>query len=215
MKKRNQKSFYTGVGLIILFALWTTALYFVDVRAVGPQDCSVGFSTLNTLIHRFIGVHLSLYTITDWLGLVPICIMVGFGILGTSQWVKRKSIFKVDYSILTLGVFYIAVMLAYILFEIFVVNYRPILIDGRLEASYPSSTTMLVMSVMPTAVMQFNMRIKNNTLRKYTSLVISVFTAFMVIGRLISGVHWASDIIGGALLSSGLVMLYYSVNSNS
>ena len=30
-------------------------------------------------------------------------------------------------------------------------------------------------------------------------------------GRLLSGVHWVSDIIGGALLSGGLVMLYDSI----
>ena len=156
---------------------------------------------------------MSLYTITDWLGLVPICFIMGFGILGLCQWVKRKNLFKVDYSILTLGGFYIVVMVAYIFFEMFVVNYRPILINGILEASYPSSTTMLVMCVMPTAIMQFNARIKNSEFKKCVNILITAFIAFMVIGRLVSGVHWFSDIIGGALLSSGLVMIYHSVNN--
>ena len=93
----------------------------------------------------------------------------------------------------------------------FLVNYRPILINGVLEASYPSSTTMLVACVMPTAIMQFNTRIKNNGLRKCVNILILAFIAFMVIGRLISGVHWFSDIIGGALLSSGLVLIYHSI----
>ena len=35
----------------------------------------------------------------------------------------------------------------------------------------------------------------------------------MVIGRLISGVHWLTDIIGGVLLSAGIVMMYYTVTS--
>lgn len=97
------------------------------------------------------------------------------------------------------------------LFEVFAINYRPVLIEGYLEASYPSSTTMLVMCVMPTAIMQFHTRIKTEWLRKIFTYVIIAFTAFMVIGRLVSGVHWFTDIIGGALLSTGLVMLYYSV----
>ena len=154
---------------------------------------------------------MSLYTITDWLGLIPICFIMGFGILGLCEWIKRRNPFRVDYSLLTLGGFYIVVMAAYILFEIFVVNYRPILINGILEASYPSSTTMLVMCVMPTAIMQLNDRIKNRGLSRCCSWALCAFTAFMVIGRLLSGVHWVSDIIGGAILSGGLVLTYYSI----
>ena len=209
----KRKSFYIGLGLLALFVIWTIALMFVDVRAIGPQESIVGFATINRFIHNLTGVHMSLYTITDWLGLVPLCFIMGFGILGLCEWIKRKNLFKVDHSILTLGGFYIIVMTAYIFFETFVVNYRPILINGILEASYPSSTTMLVMCVMPTAIMQFNERIKSNGFKKCVNILITAFIAFMVIGRLVSGVHWFSDIIGGALLSSGLVMIYHSVNN--
>jgi len=103
------------------------------------------------------------------------------------------------------------VMAVYVLFEMLVVNYRPVLINGYLEASYPSSTTMLVMCVMPTAIMQFNARIKNNVLKRFIASAIIAFIVFMVIGRLISGVHWFTDIIGGALLSAALVLLYRAI----
>ena len=209
----KRKSFYIGLGLLVLFIIWTVALQFVDVGAIGPQGSSVGFASLNKMVHNITGVHMSLYTITDWLGLVPICFIMGFGILGLCECIKRRNLFKVDLSILALGGFYIVVMALYIFFEMVVVNYRPILINGNLEASYPSSTTMLVACVMPTAIMQFDSRIKNNELKKYLNILFCVFIAFMVIGRLVSGVHWFSDIIGGALLSSGLVMIYHSVNN--
>lgn len=207
----KRKSFYIGLGLLVLFIIWTVALQFVDVGAIGPQGSSVGFASLNKMIHNVTGVHMSLYTITDWLGIVPICFIIGFGISGLCEWIKRKNLFKVDYGILILGGFYIVVMALYIFFEMFVVNYRPILINGNLEASYPSSTTMLVMCVMPTAIMQFNTRIKNNGFKKCVNIMITVFTVFMVTGRLISGVHWFSDIIGGALLSAGVVLLYRAI----
>ena len=100
-----------------------------------------------------------------------------------------------------------------ILFEVFTINYRPVLIDGYLEISYPSSTTILVMCVMPTAIVQFHARIKNKVLRRCVTYAITAFTAFMVIGRLISGVHWVTDIIGGALLSAGLVLMYRAMIS--
>ena len=196
--------------MLIAFVMWTVAIRFIDVQAIGPQESSVGFATINQFVHNLTGVHMSLYTVTDWLGLVPLMFVMGFGTLGLIQWIKRKHLLKVDYSILVLGGFYIVVMAAFVLFEVLVINYRPVLIDGILEASYPSSTTMLVMCVMPTAIMQFNARIKNDVLKRFVASAIIAFIVFMVIGRLVSGVHWFTDIVGGALLSAGLVMLYCS-----
>ena len=213
MEKKNKKRLALGVSLVVAFVLWTVLVRFVDVQAIGPDGSSVGLATLNRFVHELTGVNWILYTVTDWLGLVPIAVALGFAILGLVQLIKRKSLWKVDYSILALGVFYIVVMAAYIFFEIVIINYRPTLIDGYLEASYPSSTTMLVMCVMPTAAIQLNVRIKNTVFRRCAVIIIVAFTAFMVIGRLISGVHWISDIIGGALLSAGLVIIYYSIGN--
>ena len=211
MKKDNQRNFCLATCMLIAFLLWTVAIQFVDVQAIGPQESSVGFATINQFVHNLTGVHMSLYTITDWLGLVPLMFVMGFGTLGLIQWIKRKQLLKVDYSILVLGGFYIVMMAVYVLFEMLVVNYRPVLIGGILEASYPSSTTMLVMCVMPTAIMQFNTRIKNNVLKQFVASSMIAFIVFMVIGRLVSGVHWLTDIIGGALLSAGLVLLYRAI----
>ena len=197
--------------MLLLFVLWTVLILLVDVRAIGPEGSSVGFASLNEFVHDITSVNMPLYVITDWLGLVPIGFAFGFTVLGLVQWIKRKSLLKVDPSILALGVFYIIVMVVYVLFEIVVINYRPTLINGYLEASYPSSTTMLVMCVMPTAMIQFRTRIKNDKFRRVIILAISMFIAFMVIGRLVSGVHWITDIIGGALFSLAIVLMYYAI----
>lgn len=200
--------------MLAAFAIWTALLSFVDVRAIGPGDSSVGFAAVNGFFHRLTGVHMVLYHITDWLGLVPVAFAMGFAILGLAQWIKRKQIRKVDPSILILGGFYLLVLAFYLLFEQVVINYRPVYINGYLEVSYPSSTTMLVLTVMPTAVMQLRRRIQNPVWRKWVTFCIAAFVVFMVAGRLISGVHWFSDIVGGALLSAGLVMLYrFACNS--
>ena len=209
--KRVRKSFIVSICLLTAFVLWTVAISFVDVRAIGPQGSSVGFAGINGYVHNLTGVHFSLYNITDWLGLVPIFVCMGFGILGLAQWIKRKSICKLDHGILVLGGFYIITIAAYLFFENVVINYRPVLINGYLEASYPSSTTLLVMCVMPTAVMQFNSRIRNKLLRNIVAATIVAFIAFMVIGRLLSGAHWLTDIVGGALLSTGLVLMYRAI----
>lgn len=208
MKNRKQRKFYAALGLLAAFILWTAAVRLIDVRPIGPQDTSVGFAALNRDIHSRTGVHMSLYTITDWLGLVPLSFMSGFALLGLVQWIRRKSLLKVDRSILVLGGFYLAVMTVYLFFEGFVINYRPVLINGLLEASYPSSTTILTLSVMTTAVMQLNARIKNRMISRCTTFLMTAFTLFMVAARLLSGVHWFTDIVGGILLSTGLAMLY-------
>lgn len=210
MEKKNKKMLVWGVSLLWVFVLWTVLVRFVDVRAIGPRESLVGFATLNGYVHSLTGMHMSLYEITDWLGLVPIAVALGFAVLGLVQWIKRKSLLKVDRSILVLGGFYMIVIAVYIVFEMVVINYRPVLINGYLEASYPSSTTMLVLCVMPTAIMQLRVRIKNEILKRGVISAMLVFIAFMVIGRLLSGVHWFSDIIGGALLSAGLVMTYHA-----
>lgn len=208
---KNKGVIIAGLSFIAAFVLWTVAVRFIDVKPVGPNDSFVGFSTLNMLVKRLIGVHMTLYVITDWLGIVPVAPAFGFAVLGLVQLIARRSLRRVDHSILALGVFYIIVMAVYLLFEKVVVNYRPVLIDGYLEASYPSSTTLLALCVMPTAAMQLGARIQNRVLRKVVVVGIAAFTAFMVIGRLISGVHWLSDIIGGVLFSAGLDLLYFAV----
>ena len=207
----KKKKFYIALGLLAAFALWTIAISLIDVQAIGPQGSTVGFATLNDKVHGLTGVHMQLYTITDWLGLVPVGFGLGFAALGLAQWIKRKSILKVDRSILILGAFYIVTLAAYLFFESYVINYRPVLIAGFLEASYPSSTTLLVLCVMPTAIMQLRGRIRNHALRKAVTSAITSFIVFMVAGRLVSGVHWLTDIIGGILLSAGLVMIYDSL----
>ena len=205
MKKRD---FNIALGLLAAFGLWTMVVSFVDVQAIGPKGSAVGLATVNGFIHNHIGVHFMLYTITDWLGLVPVGFGFGFAVLGLCQWIKRKHILKVDYSILVLGGFYIVVLAAYLFFEEFVINYRPVLIAGYLEASYPSSTTILVLCVMPTALMQLRARIRSSAQRQWVTVVIHTFIIFMVLGRLLSGVHWFTDIVGGGLISGGLVMMY-------
>jgi undecaprenyl-diphosphatase len=156
---------------------------------------------------------MTVYTITDWLGLVPIVICLCFGAVGVIQVIRRRSLLRVDRDIILLGLYYILVILAYLVFEIIPINYRPILLSDALEASYPSSTTLLVLSVMPTLKFQIDRRTDKSLVRNVTGIFVIAFSAFMVIGRLIAGVHWATDIIGAVFLSMGLFLLYrYAVD---
>jgi undecaprenyl-diphosphatase len=208
MKEIRRKELLPGIMLLAVFVLWTVLIRHIDVQNAGPNGTKIGFATINVWFHRLTGVHMLIYSITDWLGLVPIIICMCFGALGIIQLVKRRSLLTVDSDILLLGAYYVVVILGYLLFEMVPINYRPILIDGNLEASYPSSTTLLVLTVMPTLKYQSDRRIANPVIRKAITVFVIVFAAFMVIGRLISGVHWVTDIAGSVFLSSGMFMIY-------
>lgn len=207
MLKRKRQAKWAAI-LFGAFALFTAAVRMVDVQSIGPHGSDVGFAALNGVVHRLTGTHMMLYTITDWLSLVPLGIVLGFACLGLVQWIGRRSFRKVDRSILVLGGFYAVVMAAYVFFEMMPINYRPVLIEGVLEASYPSSTTMLVLCVVPTAMMQLRSRIRSCALRRGVLIAMAAFAVLMVTLRLVSGVHWFTDIVGGMLLSAGLVLLY-------
>lgn len=211
MKKNRTKDFGAAAVFLAAFAAWTVAVRCLDVRAIGPNGSSVGFAAVNGWFHALTGVHMALYTLTDWLGLVPVGIAAGFALLGLMQLIRRRRFLKVDFDILALGGFYLIVMAAYLLFETVVVNYRPVLIEGYLEPSYPSSTTLLVLCVIPTAMMQLNGRIVHAAARRAVMIALAAFAAFMVIGRLISGVHWLTDIVGGVLISAALLALFSGV----
>lgn len=208
MKKQHRKMFHLTLWLAAAFILWTCAVCFVDVQPIGPRGSWVGLAAMNGWFHRLTDVHMFLYAITDWLELVPFGFMLAFALLGLLQWVRRKKLLRVDADLLLLGGFYLAVLASYLLFEFLAINERPVLIGGVLEVSYPSSTTLLVLCVMPTAMMQLHHRIRRPAVLHILLPLLAAFTALMVVGRLISGVHWLSDIIGSILLSAGLVLLY-------
>ena len=211
--KNSKKGIIFGIALVLLFIVWTVLIQCVDVQPVGQNGTNIGFAGINVSFHELTGVHMSIYNATDWLGLVPFIVCVCFGVVGVVQLIKRRSLKKVDADIIMLGVYYVIVIIAYFFFEKFPVNYRPILIEGVLEASYPSSTTLLVLSVMPTLAFQIKRRSDNKVLVNLTLIFVVLFSAFMVIGRLIAGVHWLTDIIGGVLIAGGLYICYRSAVS--
>lgn len=211
MKENGKRILFLGSIFIVVFIIWTLVIQKVDVQPIGVKGTNIGFATINCWFHKLTGVNMVLYFITDWLGLIPIFVCMIFGGVGAVQLIDRRSLFKVDYDIIILGIYYIIVILGYLIFEMTPINYRPILIEGVMEASYPSSTTLLVLCVMPTLVEQANRRLSKITVKRVVKVLVICFSTFMVLGRLISGVHWITDIIGSIMLSVGLFCIYKAV----
>lgn len=207
MKRRN---LIITILLLVSSIIFIILLKTVDIKCNTVNNSCIGFATINQFIFDKIGVNMTWYAITDWLGIIPILMPMVYALIGLKQLVKRKSIKKVDNEIIILGIFYIIVISIYILFEKYIINYRPILMNGFLEASFPSSHTLMTICLCGSSIIINNKLFKNKFTKVLNgiSLLIIVIT---IIGRFISGVHWFTDIVGGILISSFLLMLFYSI----
>lgn len=199
----------TCIGLFIITIIYILLVKFVDVGNVGPKNTSVGFSHINKLFNDIFSYNPTIYKITEILGYLALLIVGIYGLIGVYQLIKRKSIKKVDREIILLGIFYVVVICLYVLFEKVIINYRPVILEGVLEASFPSSHTLLAICVCGSGVLVNNKIFKDF---KYTNIINKIFIVLLVlivVGRLISGVHWLSDILGGVIIS---ITLLYTFN---
>ena len=207
---KSKKRFFISVILILVAIVFTFLVKAVDVKQIGVNGTNIGFATLNIFIFETIGINMIWYHITDWLGLIPIFMAMFYAIIGFIQLIKRKSFFKVDKELIMLGLFYIIVISIYIFFENVIVNYRPILMNGFLEASYPSSHTLMTICLCGSSII-VNKKLFNNKISKSMNILSLVIIVITIIGRTISGVHWFTDIIGGIVISISLLMTFYSL----
>ena len=213
MKTNRRKCLIAAATLFLLFIALLLAVRTLDVRPIGPEGSTVGLAAVNGWVFRLTGEHLFWYTLTDWLGVAAVLMALGFAMLGLVQLVRRRSFFKVDKSLYALAAVYLLTIGCYILFELWIVNYRPVLMQGRLEASFPSSQTMIVCAIMATALLEFRGRLKGKTARAVAQALCVGLMLVTVAGRLISGVHWFTDIVGGLLLAGALTALYAAIAS--
>ena len=194
--------------LLICFVVFTILVRCIDVQPVGPENSLIGFATVNTAVHNFFGEHHLWYQLTQVFGILAIGVAAAFACVGLVQLIQRKSLLKVDRSVLALGFVYVAVIILYVLFEKLAVNVRPVITDEGLEPSYPSTHTMLILTILGTARYAVKKLLKNPKIVLILQILCLVIMILTVIGRLICGVHWLTDIIGGLLISGALVGFY-------
>lgn len=208
MKKTARKWYLLSGVFFFLFLFLTLLVIKVDVQPIGPKDSCVGLASLNGAVYELCGSNPIWYAVSEGLGIVALLCVAGFAGLGVWQWISRKSLKRVDKSLYVLAGFYVAVVVIYALFEVVVINYRPVLVEGVLEASYPSSHTVLVCCIMLTTALQLGERIKNKPLRLVLQSVCCVIFILTAVGRILAGVHWYTDVLAAILISGALVFAY-------
>lgn len=213
MDKKKRNFIISGV-LVFIAILFTVLVKFVDVHTIGPEGSKVGFAFINNFVFDLVGTNDVWYQITKFLGFIPLFLVMVYAYIGFMQLVKEKSIKKVDKEILILGGFYVVVAFFYVFFEKCIINYRPILIEGVLEASYPSSHTLMSICFCGSAMI-LNKKYFVNLTKHHFNVVLGIVAAMIAIGRLVAGVHWFTDIVGGCLISAALLMIFYTVVENN
>lgn len=210
--KKSLLALYITTGIsFLLFVTLAILLKFVNTAPIGPNESIVGFSTINGSIHNSLGSNDTWYKISEILGFVAIAIAGIFAILALIQLIKRKKLSLIDKQFWFLFSIYALTIVFYIVFELIVINYRPVLIEGELEASFPSSHTMLACIILMTAIFSTNLISKSKIFKIIFISFCIIIMLLIVIGRLLSGVHWFTDIIGGILLSTSLILTYLSL----
>jgi len=211
MKNKIRNNYISAIIFFVLFVLFTVLVKTVDVKPAGPQGSLIGLSAVNTFVFDLLGQNGVWYAVSEGIGYLALLVAFSFAVIGLLQMIRRKSVFKIDADILALGVLYVVTAIAYVLFETVIINYRPVLVGGMLEASYPSSHTMLVVTILGSAIIQSDKRIKSGYLKKIVNAVLFIGIFATAVGRVASGMHWITDVIGALLLSLFLVLTYYSV----
>ena len=196
----------SGTATILLILL----VKFLDVRAIGPAGTSIGLSHLNELVHNLSKENQFLYKLTGVFMFAAILVVLLIAALGALQLLQRKNVMKVDAEILTTGTLYVIIIGIYMFFEIVIINYRPVIMPGEAapEASFPSSHTMIICTVIGSAMMLARRYIRPGQVRQTVQYACMFIIVGTVIGRLLCGVHWFTDILGGVLISITLLSFY-------
>ena len=211
-KRKGLNFLYASLGVLLFYIIYTICVKFIGIEIGGESQTNIGFAKLNNAVYNLFGKsHKVLYDITDFGGLVPTAIACIFFVMGLVQLIKRKRLLSVDKNILILGLFYVAVAIIFFSFQIIKINYRPILVNGNKETSYPSSTTVLSLTFMISAIYQIDKYIKNKKLNVGFKIASIIYSAFLVVVRVLCGYHWITDIIGGVIASVFLLLLYYAL----
>lgn len=197
-----------GSAFMLLFVLLIVFVKAVDVEPIGPQGSQIGLAGINSLFKGAFGYNAVIDKLTDIALLASLAVAGFFALFGLYQLIKRKSLKEIDYDLYMLAATYAIAAVFYILFEIIEINFRPVILDGELEASFPSSHTLLVVTIMGTAIAEIEKRIADKTKRNILITIASIVIAVTVLGRIACGVHWFTDVLGGIFASLSFVMFF-------
>ena len=197
--------FISSIVLFVLFVLTTILAATVDKGAGGESLAVVGLSSINTNIFDTLGKSDTLDKITDILLILSFLVVLLNAALGALYLIKYK---KLDLSLVILGCFYILCLILYVLFDHIHINYAPLLDEGELKESFPSSHVLASVFIFLSSIITINHNVNKRIIKNVLLITTILLSLLMVVFRLLSGWHWFTDILAGELLGLFLVSSY-------
>lgn len=213
MKKTN---YLLSLILLVIVIAYTILVAKVDVKPVGPVNpatgvtSEVGFSTINSAIAKKLEYNSTFYKISKYAGYLAFAFIAFYGVIGLAQLIKKKNLKDINKVLYALAVFYVCVAIVYALFEVLTINYRPVVMENELEASYPSSHTMLAICVCGSSLIVSHYLVKKEGFKILLNIAAVIMMILIVVTRTLSGVHWFTDIVGAIIISVFMLQTFAS-----
>lgn len=219
---KTKNNYLLSFILLVIFIVFTILVTKVDVKTVEvkPVDdvqaqetltSEVGFATLNQAFANKVGFNETFYKISKYAGYLALILVAFYGFTGLIELLQKKSLKGVNKVLYALAAFYVCVAIVYVLFEVVVINYRPVDLGEGLEASFPSSHTILALCVCGSSLVASKYIIKKENFKKCLNIISWIVMILVVCTRLLSGVHWITDIFGGILISLFMIQAFSCV----
>lgn len=210
-KLANRRAIVMAALASLVAAAFTLLIKIHDVQPIGPNGSEVGFAKINQAVAGMFPFNSMWYKMTNLALALPVLIALGYAVYGLIQLLQYKKFTKVSRELWLLAGFYIVILLTYAVFEKLALNFRPVILDGELEASFPSTHTLLAACLCGSGIIINQLLVKNRTYRSLLSLIFTLIAILVILGRVLSGVHWFTDIIGGLLISAALLVIFKTV----
>lgn len=206
MKKFFNKNSIIGLSFLGLFLLLIILLQF-DKNIITISGKEVGLSHINDLIDYKSNKKLDI--ISDILLYTSFIVAIAGVVIGLYQLITRKSLFKVDSFIIIFGIFLVAAVILWILFDYVIkINYRPL---NPNEGSFPSTHVLLTVFLTNVGGLMLAKYCKNTTLIIVAYVVSLLFIILVVLFRILSGMHYITDVFGGLFLGFSLSYLFNGI----
>lgn len=211
MRRKSLDIIISILWLILL--IFTILVSFVDVKIFNVTNTKIGLYSLNKifLVNSINSNYINI--ISNGIFLICLLVIILMLLLITFEYFKTK---KINKNNLNFFIHFLIMVLIWIIFDkILIINYRPILINGNIEGSYPSTHVMVSTFVLLFLSDQLKKIFKNDKIFYIISIGLIIIQS---ISRILLTMHWFTDIIGGLLIGCLLFFTFlrgeYGFNNN-